>query len=106
MKYSFTATISVDANLTGYKARCEIYDIDDNSLELATLNAGGANTQITITAGTVSTITVYIPKDETDDFDEISSFELEIEDTVGKVITICQFEFNMIERQINWETPS
>ncbi len=99
-------TLTVDADLTGYKCRCEFFDRDGNSKKLATVNAGGADTQVLISAGaSSSTITIYLPKDETDDFNCRSYIEVEIEDSNGKVYTIYKDEFKMLQEQITWTTP-
>lgn len=102
---SFTITLTIDSNLTNYKARCELFDDDDNTVRLATANSGGADTQIKITASTTSTIEIYVPKDETINFTENSYFEIEIEDTNGKITTLCAVAFPMSTRQINWLLP-
>jgi len=103
---AFDFTLTVDEDLTGYKARCEVFDYS-GSVELATANSGGADTQvkITVVAG-ISTITVYVPKDETDDFNTDSYCEVEIEDTDGDPTTLCKFQFPMLEEKLTWIEPS
>lgn len=99
-------TLSVDANLSGYKCRVEIFDTDDNAVQLATENAGGTAGEVTISSESSSTISIVVPKDETDDFDEECSIEVEIEDASGKVFTIWNTTFHLSEEQITWTSPS
>jgi len=98
--------LTVNANLTGYKARCELFDREGNEVKLATTNSGGADTQILISAGATSTITIYIPKDNTDEFNSLSFIEVEIEVPVTeKVYTIYRDDFKMIQEKLTWATP-
>ena len=104
---SFDFELTVDANLNGYKCRVSVFDKDSNEIKLATANVtGGADTQVLITAGTISTIKVYVPKDETDSFNEDSFVEIEIEDANGKVYTILKHSFEMLEEKLTWTSTT
>jgi hypothetical protein len=104
---NFDVTLTVDAVLTGYKVRCEIFDEQDNSATLANTAAGGANTQITLTPGvSSSTIVVYVAKNTTTIFKENSWFEVEVEDANGKITPLCSVRFKMLAKKITWTTKS
>ena len=100
---NFDCEATVNANLTGFKCRVTIYDNESNEIHLATANVtGGADTEVLITAGTTSTIKIYVDKDLTDVFGKDSYLEIEIEDTNEKVFTILNHKFKMNEEKTTW----
>ena len=101
---NFEVELTVNAVLTGYKCRVSVYDKDSNSLSLATANVtDGADTQVLITVGASSSvIKVFVPKDETDAFNENSFIEVELENTSSKVYTILKQKFRMIPENLTW----
>lgn len=104
---SLQITLTVDANLTDYKCRCEIQDDTENALQLATVNAGGTSGDVTITPGSSSsTIVIVIAKDDTDDFEEDCEIEVEIESSSGVCTTIFKHSFTLKEGIITWTSPS
>lgn len=82
----FEFTLTVDQNLTGYKARCKIFDRSSNEINLNTENDGGSDSEILITASTISTILVTVAKDLTDNFDDKIYIEVQIENSTGTII--------------------
>jgi len=101
---NFEVELTVNAVLTGYKCRVSVYDKDSNSLSLATANVtDGADTQVLITVGASSSvIKVFVPKDETDSFNENSFIEVELENVSSKVYTILKQKFRMISENLTW----
>ena len=101
---NFEVELTVNAVLTGYKCRVSVYDKDSNSLSLATANVtDGADTQVLITVGASSSvIKVFVPKDETDSFNENSFIEVELENASSKVYTILKQKFRMIPENLTW----
>lgn len=104
---NFECELTVDADLTGYKARVTISDESQNEVQLATANvSGGADTEVLITPGASSLIKVFVPKDETTSFVENSNIEVEIEDTSEKVYTILLHNFTMMKEKTTWTSTS
>jgi len=100
------ATLTVDANLTDYKCRVQITDDENSNVQLATTNSGGNSGEVTISSGTSSTITIVVPKDNTDSLTKECHIEVELEDANGKVFTIWQKYFTLYEENITWTSPS
>lgn len=101
IELEFTA----DIDITGYKIRCEIYDNEGQSIKLATLNSGGADTQILITDATNGVFDIMAAKALSTDFEDASFIEIEFEDTTGKVYTIYQGNIIFKSEKITWTTP-
>ena len=103
----FDFELTVNANLTGYKCRANIYDIDGNDIQLASSNiTGGSDSEVLITSSSISTIKVFVAKDLTDNFNENSFVEVEIEDASGKVYTILNYNFKINKENLTWTEPS
>jgi hypothetical protein len=101
---NFDITLTVDVNLTSYKVRCEIYDELGNFIKLANTAAGGGNTEILLTPGTSSTIVVYVPKNETTTWKENCWFEVNVEDSNGKVTPLCKQYFYLNKSELDWSS--
>lgn len=99
-----TIVCTVDANLTNYKAKCVIYDRSGHELKLASAGIiGGADTQIKITAATISTITVYIQNDDTNNFDEDCYIEMDLVDTNDNEIPLYYDDFKLRQTELDWD---
>lgn len=100
-QFDFTAT--VDAVLTGYKARCKIFDVTDNEIDLNTENDGGSDSEILIAPGeSTSTILVTVAKSLTDDFEKQLHIELQIENSSGTIVrTIFRKTVSLIQSKLS-----
>jgi len=99
---SFDFTATVDADLTGYKARCKIYDSSSNEIDLNTLNDTGSDAEILITPGTTSTVLVNVAKSLTDTFESKLIIELQIENAGGTAVkTIFKTSIEMIQLMLS-----
>lgn len=78
----------LNLDLTGYKIRAELFDQYCRSIKLATLNAGGSDSEIEVTDDSEGLFTIYIEKDTTNCFHLVSFLEIEIEAPSGKVYTV------------------
>ena len=96
----------ISENITDWKIRCELYDSTGNSIEKATSNSGGSDSQIKITDASNGKFTVYIDKTETEDFEDESNIEIEVELTDGKVYTVYQAIIEFKIQTVDWETPT
>lgn len=93
----------INADITDWKIRAELYDKATNCIKLATANVtGGADTQIEITDATNGRFTVKIPKGQTDCFRDKSFIEIEREDADGNTKTIVKREFPFNDDEIEW----
>jgi hypothetical protein len=104
---SFQLEGTLDAIITGWKIRCEIYDECGKYIKLATANSGGADEQIEITDGTNGVFLITVAKNLTTCFDKNSFIEIEAEtnDSPTKIFTINKGEIIFIDERITWETP-
>lgn len=101
-------TLTVNADLTGYKARAQIIDISDTTISYANTEAGGTDEiNISVTTGGLrSTIVLEVPKDDTNSLEEDCILEIEVENaTTGKVTTICKNQFKLTNTDLTWITP-
>jgi hypothetical protein len=100
-QFDFTAT--VDADLTSYKARCKFFDAADNEIDLNTENDGGADSEILITPGELSsTIFVTVAKSLTDDFEKQLHIELQLENSSGSIVrTIFRKTVSLIQSKLS-----
>lgn len=83
---SFSFTLTVDQDLTDYKARCVIFDKEGNEINLNTENDGGSDSEILISASSESTITVTVAKSLTDSFNKKIYIEVQIENSAGSLV--------------------
>jgi hypothetical protein len=98
-------TLTVDENLTNYKAKCVIFDRNGQDLKLATLGIiGGADTQIKITASTISTIVIYIHNDDTFNFGEDCYIEVDLVNANGNEIPIYYDKFSLKPTELDWDS--
>jgi len=95
----------INADITDFEVRCQIYDNDGNILKLANSDSGGSDNQIEMVNPSIGEFTIYITKDTTDNFKTNSYIEIEIEDTDGKVSTLYKDNFIFIEEDLTWVTP-
>ena len=104
---SFQIQGTLEAIITGWKLRCEIYDDCSNCIKLATANSGGANNQIEITDGANGVFIITVAKNLTTNFDKNSFIEIEAEtdDSPTKIFTINQGKITFLDEEITWETP-
>lgn len=101
----------LDADVTGWKIRCEIFDESKHSIKLATSNSGGSNDEIEVTDALNGKFMIKVPSDSTKDFNHESKIEIEIETTniiAGKpeVKTIFQGDISFKSRKINWTSSN
>ena len=100
-------TLTVDADLSAYKIRCQLTDSEDSNIQVATENAGGDSGDVTVSVSdSVSTVDIVFDKDQTDSFTKECNLEVEVEDSNTKVFTILQYNFNLLEEKITWTSPS
>ena len=104
---SFQIEGTLEAIITNWKLRCEIYDDCGNCIKLATLNSGGADDQIEITDGANGKFLITVDKNLTTNFDKNSFIEIEAEtdDSPTKIFTINQGQIIFLDEEITWETP-
>lgn len=102
--------VTYNQDLTGYKVRAELYDDFGASVQLATANSGGSNSQISFTVSSgITTITITVANDETDSFEGTAHLEIEIENVSGQIFSLLSGktnQINMLEQKINWSTPT
>jgi hypothetical protein len=98
-------TLTVDSNLTNYNAKCVIYDRSGTDLKLATAGvSGGANTQIAISAGAISTITIYVQNDATLNFKSECYIEVDLVDSNNNEIPLYYDRFYLQSTEIDWDS--
>jgi hypothetical protein len=98
--------ITANVDITGWKIRVEFYDKSGHSVQLATQNAGGSDSQVLITDASNGVFTITATAGGTTDFDDDAFIEIEREDTNSKRLTILQKPIEMLAEQITWSTPS
>jgi len=104
---SFSLEGTFDTDITDWKIRCEVFDDSSHSIKIATANTGGSDDDIEITDAPNGVFVINIVKDLTDDFDDKSYIEIEVEtdDTVSKKFTPHKGTIEFEDQQIDWETP-
>ncbi|MHA2013382.1 MAG: hypothetical protein ACTSWG_13510, partial [Candidatus Helarchaeota archaeon] len=103
---TFTLDGKIDTNLTNYKIRCEIHDKDGHSVQLATENSGGSDSQIEIFNAANGEFIIICAKDLTDSFNEEAIIEIEIENSSGQVRTIFKENIIFNSEDLTWTEPS
>ena len=99
--------INANTDITGWKIRCEIFDNCGQSVQLATLNSGGADAQIEVTDATNGVFIIKTTKGQTSNFANDGFIEIERETATGEVLTILpKTGISFIDEKINWESPS
>lgn len=106
--------VTLDVDVTGWKIRCEVYDSEGNSVQLANTLAGGSDDQILVTSATLSesVIDITVAKGLTDDFcsnpDDIAYIEIEVEtdDVITQKFTVLKDTIEFEDQKIDWDTPS
>ncbi|MHA2012775.1 MAG: hypothetical protein ACTSWG_10450 [Candidatus Helarchaeota archaeon] len=102
---------TIDEDITDWKIRASITDASDNEVKIATLNSGGADTQIAVTPGaSESTFILYFASGDTDDFEENAILEIEVDtgETIngkGEIYTLFQGNITLKEHKIDWTSP-
>jgi hypothetical protein len=95
-------TLTTDATLTNYNAKCVIFDRSGQELKLATAGiSGGANTQIAISAGT---ITIYVQNDDTLNFKSECYIEVDLVDTNDNEIPLYYDRFYLRPTELDWDS--
>lgn len=103
--YKFTVKLNnIAQDITGWKIVCEIWD-EENSIKKATANVvGGGDDQIQITDAANGKFEIYIDKNETSNFTNVSN--IEIASFVGdNKDTIYRNTLKLKTERITWETP-
>jgi len=98
--------ITANTDITGWKLRCEIYDDNGGSIQLATANSGGSDDQIEVTDASNGVFLVKVEAGLTTNFEDNAFIEIEREDATTKILTIYQDTIKFDEEQITWSTPS
>jgi len=96
---------SIGEDITGWFLRAEIWDEDDNVIEKANALAGGDATQIEITDVITGAFTVHVNSDETKNFGDVASIEVEAQ-ILGKKYTILKDAISFQKKRIDWTVPS
>jgi len=78
----------INVDLTTYKIHAELFDRFGSSIELDTVNNGGAVGEITVTAGTGGQFSLHFAKDSTTLFHLISYLEVTLIDSSAKEYTV------------------
>ena len=108
LKYYKGASIDLQVyasfDLTNYKIRADFFD-GCNSLQIATSNSGGLDSEILITDASQGIFTVHFNKDLTTDFKEDSVIELELEDPNGDILESRRIPVKLSNQKITWVTP-
>lgn len=92
--------------ITNWKIRCEIFDNSTHSIKLATANSGGSDSEIIILHAANGKFQIIGTAGLTDDFDELSKIEIELEDPDGNKYTLYQDQVLFSQEQIDWITPT
>lgn len=98
--------ITANTDITDWKIRVEFYDKEGHSVQLATTNAGGSDSQISIDNVSDGVFIITCPAGETTDFENNAFLEIDRIDNNGKKLTIFQSAIVMKDKQINWSNPS
>lgn len=98
---------NIRRDITDYIIRFEMYDKWGNH-RVKLLSDDTPTSPIDVTNASAGLFTVTVPKDSTTDFDDVASFEIEIESPTGSITTIFPGEKNEIiflSQHIDWTTP-
>lgn len=96
----------IDTDLTGYKIRCQVSDVSGSTIQLATVNSGGLDSQIEITNASAGEFVIVCAKDLTDNFGDSVLIEIEIENPAGQVRTFYKEKFKFANERLTWTEPS
>lgn len=99
---TFTLDCNVDADLTGYKIRCQLTDSEDNEIKLATANAGGLVDEIAMVNIETGEFIITVAKDLTDDFTDKVHIEIELENLDGQVRTAFLKDVIFSDENLDW----
>ena len=93
-------------DLTGYKIRAELYDLN-KSIKLANTLAGGSDSQIVLLEPPSGTgkFKVIVPSGATGTCQKYGMIEIELEDTNGSLFTVLQQQITFVNERIIWDTP-
>ena len=94
----------IDINLTGYKIRCDITDVDDNQIKLATTNSGGSDAEINIFNPASGNFAITVAKNLTASFADMANIEIEIENASGQIRTILKVDVPFRDENLDWES--
>jgi hypothetical protein len=78
----------INVNLTTYKIHAELFDRFGSSIELDTVNNGGATSEITVTSGSGGQFSLHFAKNLTTLFHLDSYLEVTLIDATGKEQTV------------------
>lgn len=103
--------VTADENITGWKIRAELYDEENNNIQLATANSGGSDDQIEVTDAANGVFIIKVPSGETTNMEDLANLEIEVDtgNTVGgqsEIITIYQGQISLSDEKITWTSPS
>lgn len=95
----------LDADITNWKIRCEIYDESKNSISLKTSNDGGSDDQIEVTNALDGKFQIKVKAGDSTDFNDKAKIEIEVTTTnlVGglpEIKTIYQGDITFKQERI------
>ncbi len=102
---SIDIDFNTQSNITNYKIRAELHDNCSHFKKIATLNSGGADSQIQITDGALGLFSLHIDKNETTCFEKKAVLEIEFEDSAGAILNSKKVYIQFHTQQITWTTP-
>lgn len=102
---SIDLEVHANFDLTNYKIRADLFD-GCNSIQIATSNSGGLDSEILITSASQGIFTIHIGKDLTTCFKTDSMIELELEDPDGTPLETRRIPIKLSNQKITWVTPN
>jgi len=109
LKYYKGASIDLEIyasfNLTNYKIRADFFD-GCNSIQIATSNSGGLDSEILITDSSQGIFTIHFDKDLSTCFNENSFIEIELEDPDGNILETRRIPVKLANQKITWVEPN
>lgn len=105
--------VTIDDDITNWKIRAEIYDDENESIQIASAEAGGSTSQITKTlmTATKSTFLLNFASGDTDNIADKAYLVIQVDTgaTINgqpELLTIFKTELIFTDRQITWSTPA
>ena len=101
---SIDLEVYVYFDITNYKIRVDLFD-RCQSIQIATSNSGGLDSQVLITDNTQGIFTIHFDKDLTTCFNFDSVIEIELEDADGNILGTRRIPVKMFNQKITWVVP-
>ncbi len=100
--------LAVNQSIAGWKIRCELFDKDGSSIQLANTLSGGGDSQIEADDVPNGVFTIHVAKNLTTNFADNSLIEVEIENNNSptEIFTIYKDSVLFEDEKIDWEEPT